>query len=346
VDPEGAAAGAAATATAASGSCTFAQLQQHLQHLQQQQQQQQGPDYAAALKGYTTLWDAASFGPTADPAAVEVQPFLLMRCDPDTLQECRDSLQTEGLGELTLTLDTLTGVQALLALPVIQQIFGQQQQQELISSVTTLVEECRQHLTAAEAAAAADAGAGEEAAADGNAAAIASADTNPQNDDVWGDAAANAGPAAAGVESDSTAATATTADAAAAAAAAAAATAQRRMQQLRQQARMAMLRWMCLYLEAQSILLSMCAAEQLLTRQLLIKLRSCLKVSQAAAVQLVSEDAPAQQQQQQQSSLERFMLSFEVSSSSHLTATGAYAVKAAIGTTSSMHVLNSPSLSF
>jgi hypothetical protein len=65
--------------------------------------------------------------------------------------------------------------------------------------------------------------------------------------------------------------------------------------------------------EAQSILLTMCAAERLLTRDELIKLCSCLQQLQAAAVQH-SSGAEAEQQlhQQLQLGVSSFKTSFKV----------------------------------
>jgi hypothetical protein len=69
--------------------------------------------------------------------------------------------------------------------------------------------------------------------------------------------------------------------------------------------------------EAQSILLTMCAAEQLLTREELTQLRSCLQRLQGAAVGQVSEKGTQQQEQQHvqtmlETSFARFKLSFKV----------------------------------
>jgi hypothetical protein len=101
--------------------CTFKQLQQRLQ---------QQPGQATALRGYNVLWDTAlaTYGPTADPAATDVSPLLLMWGHPDTLEDCRDSLQTDGLESCSQTLDVLTGLQALLAQLVIQSVLGTMQQ--------------------------------------------------------------------------------------------------------------------------------------------------------------------------------------------------------------------------
>jgi hypothetical protein len=71
--------------------------------------------------------------------------------------------------------------------------------------------------------------------------------------------------------------------------------------------------------EAQSILLSMCAAEQLLTHEHLVKLRRLLQGLQAAAVQLGSKACLEQQEQQQeQQVLELGLSRFELSKVSFL----------------------------
>lgn len=63
-----------------------------------------------------------------------------------TLQSCRDSFKTDSSAACTQTLEVLTDLQALLAQPVLQETLGQQQQQRLLSDVTALAHECRQHL--------------------------------------------------------------------------------------------------------------------------------------------------------------------------------------------------------
>lgn len=65
--------------------------------------------------------------------------------------------------------------------------------------------------------------------------------------------------------------------------------------------------------EAQSTLLSMCAAERLLTREQLAKLRRCLQGLQGAAVQLSSSAGTGQQQQLEQQQLKLELLKFEAS---------------------------------
>lgn len=47
------------------------------------------------------LWSVAQEvqGPTADPAALQVAPLLLLWADVDTLQDCRDSFATAGPAE-------------------------------------------------------------------------------------------------------------------------------------------------------------------------------------------------------------------------------------------------------
>jgi hypothetical protein len=67
--------------------------------------------------------------------------------------------------------------------------------------------------------------------------------------------------------------------------------------------------------QAQSTLLAMCAAEQLLTRDELTQLRSCLQHLQAAAVELGTRAGTAEYQQRQQCmdvGVSRFKLSLKV----------------------------------
>jgi hypothetical protein len=69
--------------------------------------------------------------------------------------------------------------------------------------------------------------------------------------------------------------------------------------------------------EAQRILLTMCAAERLLTQRELQQLRRLLQQLQGAAVQLSNGTGTGQLQQQLELGLSRFKLSFKVRSCWH-----------------------------
>lgn len=111
---------------------TFSELQQQLPH----------------NKGLDLLWAIAQQvrGASADPAAVEVSPILLLWAHPATLQDCRDSFRTDSPAQSGETLLLLSELQQLLQQPLMQQVLGQQQQQQLLADITELLEDCRVQL--------------------------------------------------------------------------------------------------------------------------------------------------------------------------------------------------------
>jgi hypothetical protein len=95
-------------------------------------------------KGLDLLWEIAQniHGPGSDPAAVALEPLLMLCADPEVQADCRGSFRAAGAEERHHMGQWLLGFHDVALQPAVQAMLGEDRQQELLDGLRQLLSDC------------------------------------------------------------------------------------------------------------------------------------------------------------------------------------------------------------